>query len=571
MIDIFDDRQYIENFCRIKNKAGEVVPLKLNSAQQKLQEIIDRLEREGKPIRLIILKARQLGFSTFIEAQMVKRCCTQRNRTGLVVAHREDATSNLFRMTKLYVDELPKPVRPMVRASNAQELLFENPSRNARERAMEPGLRSRIRCVTAGGKGIGRSDTLHCVHCSEYAFWPDGADGKASTLLGILQAVPAEAGTMVAIESTANGFDDFKALWDKAVAGENDFVPCFFAWYEDPGYVKPVPPGTEWSEEERELQKRYGLTDEQLSWRRWCIANNCGGDERKFRQEYPSSPEEAFLHSGNAVFDNELVSRQLEQCGEPETRGEFRVVDIPGIPMLDQYGEPEPGKWQKEPSHSYEWRERDSGAIKIYAMPKERYPYVIGADTAGEGSDWFTAICIDNTSGEIVATLRQQTDEPSFVRQLWALASFYNNALLGPEVNFSTYPLQTLRNTFAYGNLFIRAAGADEISGRLSGKFGFRTDSSTRPRIIAQMVEIFSEHPEWFRSEELLREMLSFVYNERHRPEAMIGEHDDMVMACAITYDIRGQQRFTPAAEQTPQRELSPLAKLAKQAQKKRR
>lgn len=570
MIDIFDDRQYIESFCKIKTKKGEIVPLKLNPAQEKLQGIIDKLEREGKPIRLIILKARQLGFSTYIEAQMVKRCCTQRNRNGLVVAHREDATANLFKMTKLYVDELPKPARPMVKASNAQELIFENPTRNARERAMEPGLRSRIRCVTAGGKGIGRSDTLHFVHCSEYAFWPDGIYGKASTLLGILQAVPAEAGTVVVIESTANGFDDFKAMWDKAVAGENDFVPCFFAWYEDPGYKMPVPPGTEWTEEERELQERFGLRGEQLAWRRWCIANNCGGDERKFLQEYPSSPEEAFLHSGNAVFDNGLVSRQLEKCPKPETRGEFRVIDTPGIPEVDGSGAPIPGHWQREPEHSYEWREKESGAIKLYEFPQERVPYVIGADTAGEGSDWFTAVCIDNTTGKIVATLRQQTDEPSFVRQLWALGCYYNNALLGPEVNFSTYPLQTLRNTYAYGNLFIRAAGADEISGKLSGKFGFRTDSATRPRIIAQMVEVFSEHPDWFTSPELLREMLSFVYNENHRPEAMIGEHDDMVMAAAITYDIRGQQSYTKFAKAEPKRELSPLAKMAKKARKGR-
>ncbi len=100
-------------------------------------------------------------------------------------------------------------MKPMLRTSNAQELVFENPSRSARSRS--PGLRSRLKCATAGGRGIGRSDTLWCVHLSEYAFWPENGESKAETLAGILQAVPSLPGTMFVIESTANGFEDFKS------------------------------------------------------------------------------------------------------------------------------------------------------------------------------------------------------------------------------------------------------------------------------------------------------------------------------------------------------------------------
>ena len=320
-MDILNAHTYIENCLWIKNKNGQVQRLKLNPPQEKLYKAVKDLDRAGKPIRIIILKARQEGFSTLTEALIVHGAVTHRNREALIVAHREDATSNLFRMSKRYFDMLDEPLKPMLKASNARELVFENPTKNPKERELHPGLRSRIRCVTAGGKGIGRSDTLQYVHISEYAFWPDGAGGKAETLLGILQAVPAEAGTMVVIESTANGYDDFKAMWDRAVAGENDFVPLFFAWFEDPEYRKPVPPGTEWTEEEKELQDRYGLEDEQLAWRRWCISNNCGGDVSKFHQEYPSNPQEAFLHSGEGVFDNEQVQLRLERCTDPIMRG----------------------------------------------------------------------------------------------------------------------------------------------------------------------------------------------------------------------------------------------------------
>ena len=185
-------REYIESCLKIRTKSGAVVPFRLNAAQQKLYAVAKRQQDEGKPVRIIILKARQLGFSTLTEALLFHACATRANVNALVVAHREDATANLFRMSKLFYDELPAPVKPMLRTSNAQELVFENPSRASR--CALPGLRSRFRCATAGGRGIGRSDTLQCVHLSEYAFWPEGGESKAATLAGILQAVAEPAG-----------------------------------------------------------------------------------------------------------------------------------------------------------------------------------------------------------------------------------------------------------------------------------------------------------------------------------------------------------------------------------------
>ena len=140
------------------------------------------------------------------------------------------------------------------------------------------------------------------MHISEYAFWPPNT--KKSTLTGILQAVPNDPKTFVAIESTANGFDHFKELWDQAVAGESGFTPLFFAWYELPEYAMPYD-GFELTEEEKQLQAAYNLTLDQLTWRRWCIEANCSGDVDLFKQEYPSCPEEAFLMTGRPVFDNE--------------------------------------------------------------------------------------------------------------------------------------------------------------------------------------------------------------------------------------------------------------------------
>ena len=531
---------YIENCLKIKTKSGTVVPFRLNDAQRKLYAVAKRQQDAGKPVRLIILKARQLGFSTLTEGLIFHACATRKNVNALIVAHREDATANLFRMSKLFYDELPAPVKPMLRASNAQELVFENPSKLRSEREARPGLRSRIRCATAGGRGIGRSDTLQCVHLSEYAFWPDGADGKASTLAGILQAVPSLPGTMVVIESTANGFEDFKERWDAAVAGENDFEPVFFAWFENPDYSMPVVPGTEWTPEERDLKDAYRLTDEQLQWRRWCIANNCGGSLDMFRQEYPSSPGEAFLHSGTGVFDNEQIVLRLERLPSPAGRGEFT---------------------------DGEWTESETGAITLYELPEEGVPYVLGGDTAGEGSDYFTAIVIDNVTGRIAAKLRQKYSEPEYVRQIDALGRFYNDALVAIETNFSTYPVMKLQE-MEYPNQFSRER-EDTYTRQMRKSYGFRTDRQSRPRAIANLVEVFSSHPEWFTDRELLEEMLTFCYNEDHRPEALAGKHDDLVMGAAITYAVRHQQRMTVLTEpEKPREKLIDQMKRQKRARK---
>ncbi len=531
---------YIESCLKIKTKSGTVVPFRLNDAQRKLYAVAKRQQDDGKPVRLIILKARQLGFSTLTEGLIFHACATRKNVNALIVAHREDATANLFRMSKLFYDELPAPVKPMLRASNAQELVFENPSKLRSEREARPGLRSRIRCATAGGRGIGRSDTLQCVHLSEYAFWPDGADGKASTLAGILQAVPSLPGTMVVIESTANGFEDFKERWDAAVAGENDFEPVFFAWFENPDYSMPVVPGTEWTPEERDLKAAYQLTDGQLQWRRWCIANNCGGSLDMFRQEYPASPGEAFLHSGTGVFDNEQIVLRLERLPSPAGRGEFT---------------------------DGEWTESETGAITLYELPEDGVPYVLGGDTAGEGSDYFTAIVINNVSGRIAAKLRQKYSEPEYVRQICALGRFYNDALVAIETNFSTYPVMKLQE-MEYPNQYSRER-EDTYTRQMRKSYGFRTDRQSRPRAIANLVEVFSSHPEWFTDRELLEEMLTFCYNEDHRPEALAGKHDDLVMGAAITYAVRHQQRMTVLTEpEKPREKLIDQMKRQKRARK---
>lgn len=524
MINVLNCREYIEAFLKIRDKKGRLVPLRLNPPQLRLYSAIAERRRAGKAARVIILKARQMGFSTLSEAVIFWATATRRNTDSMIIAHKDEATANLFRMSRLFYENLPQELQPLRAASNAQELVFDRRSGDT-----EPGLGSRIRCATAGGKGQGRSYTLRNVHMSEFAFWPGD---KLETYSGIMQAVPDDPDTLVIIESTANGFDDFKKLWDLAVEqrerGDDDgFIPVFFPWYEMPEYRRPVPAGFERTAEEEELAAAHGLNDEQLAWRRWCIATNCGGDLTKFRQEYPATPEEAFVTTGTCVFDSEAILLRIAAVEKDDEweRGQFEFY-YDGLKIS-----------------RIKWTPCREGIIRIRKKPEEGRPYVIGGDTAGTGSDSFVGQVLDNTSGEQVAVLQHLNDETLYARQMYCLGKYYNNALLGIETNYSTYPVMELER-LGYTHQYVRES-LDSYTGKLSQAYGFVTTQKNRQTMIDNLKAVARDDLRLIADRATLGEMLTFIYNEKYRPEAQAGEHDDLVMALAIAHEIRGQQRST--------------------------
>nr|WP_326189665.1 hypothetical protein [uncultured Oscillibacter sp.] len=530
MTGLRDPEVYIPKFLKIRTKEGKITALRPKPAQQMLLDAVKREREAGRPPRILILKARQLGLSTITEGMMFQDSATRKLVQTLIVAHRDDSTTKLFRMNKLFFDYLPRKLQPMCKHSNAKELVFENPTRDPAEKRRRPGLMSSIRCVTAND-GMGRSETLNNVHLSEFAFWKGN---KNEILDGVMQAVPAELNTLVVIESTANGYNEFKDLWDGAVAGDNGWVPLFIAWFHEEKYRMEVTEGTVWDEEERSLMEAYHLDPEQMAWRRWCIRVNCHGDKRKFQQEYPSTPEEAFLFSGTPFFDNEDILPRLAAAPEPADVGTFA------------YPEPEAGEAPAE----WTWSsDRRTGFIRVYAPPEPGVPYVIGGDTAGEGSDKFTAWVVDNRTGMQAAELEFTFSELLYARQLYCLGMWYNAALIAVETNFSTYPERKLEE-WHYPNLYVRER-FDTYTRKNVKAFGFQTTPQTRPVILAGLHAVMEETAELVVSRNTLRQMLHFVYNEDRRPEAEEGEHDDLVMAAAICHFARSQQRVTMERQDT--------------------
>lgn len=284
-----DFRLYAEHCLKIRGEEGDLVPLKLKKAQLILLDFINQDIKKKGFVRLIVLKGRQLGSSTEIEGIFFQETTFRTGVRAFILTHSEQATNNLFDMAKRYYENCPEPFRPSIKSSNAKELIFDK-------------LDSGYKIGTAGNKSVGRSSTIQLLHASEAAFFQHAEEHAK----GILQAVPRAKGTMIIVESTANGMGNwFHQLWQEAVAGTSEFTPVFLPWYWDEKYQATVPNDFEPTADENTLKELYGLTDAQLVWRRIKIKDFSvlGTDGLKgFQQEYPNCATEAFVTSGASAF-----------------------------------------------------------------------------------------------------------------------------------------------------------------------------------------------------------------------------------------------------------------------------
>lgn len=499
-----DFEQFCYKFLKIKTKEGGIAPLILNAAQKEYAAEVFRQIAEGKPVRIIILKARQMGFSTVTEAIIYYLTSLQEAKNAFIVAQDSDATGNLYDMFRLYYEKVPDSIKPMSKRNNAKKFTFENPSLRQIEQRRNPGLKSKITVQSAEKKVLARSETIHYLHASEVAFWP--ASKKKKHLNSLMAALSKEPGTLGVFESTANGMDEFKKYWDDAVEGRNDFTPMFFPWFRMPDYRKPVPPGFELTEEEKELKQRYNLDDEQIQWRRFTIRNDCNGDPRLFRQEYPSVPEEAFLLSGEGIFDNEYIQRLMNMIAVPGEPHEIDIVKKSIIPDA-------------------------SGELLIFKYPERGKRYVIGADTAkGKANgDYDAAYVIEERSGEMCAAIRGKWDTDLYGKKLDVLGRYYNTALLAVENNNTGESvLNTLYNTCEYPLLFKHK----------KGDWGWNTNNATRPVMISDFKEAIRDQLFLIYCFALYKECLTFI-DKNGKPQADDGCTDDCIMAYAIALQVR--------------------------------
>lgn len=277
---------YTRNCLKIRIKSQGLKPLILNRAQRFLHEIIERQKREIGRVRVIVLKGRQQGMSTYTQARFFRFVTTIEGIQAFILTHEQEATNNLFGMAERFYENAPDLVKPELGACNAKELTFKH-------------LDSGYRVGTASNKGVGRSQTIHLFHGSEVGLWKNPEEH----LKGIFQAVSDADGTEIILESTAQGFNNlFHDIWKSAERQETDFIPVFIPWFWQEEYAKPVPDDFVLQDDEHEIADLYGLTNEQIYWRRFKILDFAKGDLAAgllaFKQEYPLNAAEAFQYTG---------------------------------------------------------------------------------------------------------------------------------------------------------------------------------------------------------------------------------------------------------------------------------
>ena len=297
-----DFEHYAGKCLRIRTKAGAVEPLTLNKAQRYLHDRLeDQLKRTGK-VRALVLKGRQQGISTYIGGRFYWRATHSRGVRVFILTHEQDATNNLFGMVERYHDHCNELVRPVTGAANAKELYFSR-------------LESGYAVGTAGAKAVGRSQTVQLFHGSEVAFWPNAPTHFA----GVVQAIPDLPNTEIVLESTANGLGgEFHERWQRSEAGIGDYEAIFIPWFWQDEYRRPVPQGFRLDDDETKCAEAYGLSLEQMAWRRAKIEEL--KDPLLFMQEYPSNAAEAFQLTGHdSYIKSALVLRarkaKLEAAG----------------------------------------------------------------------------------------------------------------------------------------------------------------------------------------------------------------------------------------------------------------
>jgi hypothetical protein len=283
---------FAKHCLRIRTKQGQIAPFILNRAQLYTHQRLEEQKRKLGFVRAIVLKARQLGLSTYVAARFFQKTALESGTSTFILSHQAKSTAALFDMVRRFTENLPAGITPPLDTANKNQLRFAN-------------ISSEYTVGTAGSDDVGRGLTIRLLHGSEVAFYP--ANDSLET--GLFQAVADLPGTEIILESTAQGMTNlFYRMTMAALAGQGLYQVIFIPWFWEPQYALPVPEGFTPTEKEYDLQRMYYLTNEQLMWRRKKI-ESYGGREFLFLQEYPCDPREAFLVSGESFYNKETLVR----------------------------------------------------------------------------------------------------------------------------------------------------------------------------------------------------------------------------------------------------------------------
>lgn len=469
----------VENLLHIDNKQGIVVPFQFNYMQ--------RYFSQNKSNRNIILKHRQGGMTSSILADMFMDCITVPHSSCVVTSHETRATQRLLDRVHFYYDTMEEP-RPSVDAYSRSEITF-------------PNMHSSIYIGTAGSRAFGRGDTIRKALISELAFYEEGE----RLLVGVEDAVPLSG--ELSIECSPNGEDNiFYERWIRAREGRSPYKPFFFPWWWCTDYQIPIESEYALPEdkgeliltgEEMELIQRVHLTEAQIRWRRWKIAEKGG----LFWQEYPEDELSCFITIGDPVFDQSILNSLASGCYE-------------GI------------------RHPVGWT--------YWIPPVEGATYLIAADSAAgaPGGSYSAAVVLDE-QWQVVANYQARVEPNTFSSILRELGIWYNTAMIAIERNFTGYAvLAALAGTTNVGNITTASypnlyRQRDFLTGKVTSNLGWWTNEQTKEHMRTALRDRLPQLKLW--DVNLVRQLRSYRFIKM-KPTAQT--FDDMaislMIACAI-------------------------------------
>lgn len=533
---------WFESFAKIRVKSGELVRTPANTYQRRISEAIEWCDANQRPVRLVCLKPRQKGSSTYSVAELYHRMQTRPGNRGLIAGGAHFQGANLFKILDTYAqsDELwPKSCKVL-----DMEARFLNTSTVER--------------LTLANKNAGRSGTYQALITTEVAYLSEeGVANADEVLAGLLKCVPFLPGTLIIEESTAKGATGFfYDRWNQAITLEEakagkpgDYIRIFAAWFEFPESRKsPESEGirslSDLSRDEIEYAERWGLDIEQIAWRRWAIRSECNGDERKFQQDYPTDPETAFLKSGRGRFcvNGLRYQRDLVRTA----RREFGMLE------------------HRENIGAVLWRptSEDEATVVRFEEPRAGLSYVVAVDpmtgesqTSGDDPDSHSVVVLrrgymqQGVWHEPAVVMRNMCfadgqrfgcwwDIDILTEQVWRMARYWQATII-PEIDMDRGMIELLKMR---GDVSIyRRRMFNRRENTETDAYGFATDKVTRPRILEDLARAIREAGRGVvgdgievRCPWILRQLENFVIKKSGREEAASGHHDDDVLALAI-------------------------------------
>ena len=543
--EIIHPYHYFSKYLKVMTLDGEIVPLDVNIAQQRvLNTIYEYQEKNDLPVRAIILKARREGVSTAIAARFFLEINEYPNRFANVVSADQEATSKVFRMSQLFQNQMPEDKKLETVYSSKKEIVYSEPHN------------SQLVMQTAGKQVLGRGGLTHLLHLSEVAFY--SGDPKAA-LAGIFQEVPEKPRTWIVLESTANGQGGlYYDMWTSAVndwkrtKNPKGWLPIFLPWFIFPDYQFKIPDDTKivigsphdaainavWCEDEEELTEKYKLCPEQLYWRRMTIRNKCQGDLDLFNSEYPSSASVAFVSTGRNVFNQTHLARMTSNTEYITGKSSIFTIDTSNKILP-------------------EGALRSSQCWKIFKYVDLTHEYTIGIDTM-EGTqanpddpkspfDWHAVQVLDRDTGEFVAEYRGRGNQRDLGEQCLLCAKYYNNAWIAPELPMGMVVLDVLRES-GYDRIYQRQKGDEQRVESDGENLGWRTTSITRYKMIDDFRVAIHDSALKIYSNDFMEELKTFVYDCNGNARHISGKHDDAVFAGMIALELHMRCPFRPKA-----------------------